>query len=80
MNREKVWREIADLLPEARQEVLEFIQFLRKRYKRRRAKAQCPKIQLAEEAFVGIWRDRQVSPIVNAPLSRQVEEAPRRKI
>jgi hypothetical protein len=59
MNQEKVWREIAALPPEAQQEVLDFIQFLRKRYKQARAKEQRPKTQLAEEAFVGIWRDRQ---------------------
>lgn len=59
MNQEKVWREIAALPPEAQQEVLDFIQFLRKRYKQTRPKGHRPKTQLAEEAFVGIWRDRQ---------------------
>lgn len=59
MNQEKVWRDIAALPPEAQQEVLDFIQFLRKRYKQTRAKEQRRKTQLAEETFVGIWRDRQ---------------------
>lgn len=59
MNQEKVWRDIAALPPEAQQEVLDFIQFLRKRYKQTQAKEQRRKTQLAEETFVGIWRDRQ---------------------
>jgi hypothetical protein len=59
MNREEVWREIAVLPPEAQQEVLDFVQFLRKRHEQTRAKGQRLKTQLAEEAFVGIWRDRQ---------------------
>lgn len=59
MNREKAWRELTSLPPEAQQEVLDFIEFLSKRYKQVPARDKRRKPKLTEEAFVGMWRDRQ---------------------
>jgi hypothetical protein len=59
MNQEELWRELKSLPPEAQREVADFIAFLRMRYK-----APCPndkskKIELADEPFCGIWRNRE---------------------
>jgi hypothetical protein len=59
MNQEKIWREFAALPPEAQQLVVDFIAFLRTRYKQTRpSKKVKPASNLTDEAFIGIWRDR----------------------
>lgn len=61
MNRkiESVWRLFADLPPEAQQQVADFIAFLRQRrtIPRPRKKPKCSK--LADDPFIGMWRDRK---------------------
>ena len=59
MDPEKVCRELATLPPEAQQEVMDFIEFITRRYKKIPAKDKRRKAKLTEEAFVGMWRDRQ---------------------
>ena len=59
MNQEELWCEIKLLPPEAQREVTDFVAFLRIRYKSR-----CPidtpkKAELADEPFVGMWRNRE---------------------
>jgi len=51
-------REIASLPPEAQKQVADFVAFLRARYSttRKRPKA---KLSLAEDPFIGMWRDRE---------------------
>jgi len=58
MDQEKVCRELAALPPEAQQEVLDFIEFIGRRYKQVPSRAKHRKAKLAEEPFVGMWRDR----------------------
>lgn len=59
MNQEKIWREFAALPPEAQQLVADFIAFLRTRSKQARSSKKVkPASNLADEAFIGIWRDR----------------------
>ena len=59
MDQEKVCRELAALPPEAQREVWDFIEFLSRRYKRVPGRDKRRKPELAEEAFVGMWRNRQ---------------------
>lgn len=59
MNQEKIWREFAALPPEAQQLVVDFIAFLRIRYKQANSSKKVkPAGNLTDEAFIGIWRDR----------------------
>jgi endonuclease YncB( thermonuclease family) len=59
MNQEKIWREFAALPPEAQQLVADFISFLQTRYKQARSGKKAKQAgNLADEAFIGIWRDR----------------------
>ena len=59
MDQERVCRELAALPPEAQQEVMDFIEFLSRRYKRAPVREKRRKPKMTEEAFVGMWRDRQ---------------------
>ena len=59
MNQEELLRELKSLPPEVQREVVDFIAFLRTRYK-----APCPsdrarKMELADEPFLGMWRNRE---------------------
>jgi hypothetical protein len=58
MDQDKVLREFAALPSEAQRQVRDFIAFLRTRYKRTRASKKSKQRKLADEAFIGIWRDR----------------------
>ncbi len=58
MDQDKVWREFAKLPPEAQQQVADFIAFLSTRYKRARRKTGRP-TSIADEPFIGMWRDRE---------------------
>lgn len=57
--REKAWYEFATLPPEAQQQVVDFIAFLRSRYgKAPSGDEACQPADLAEEPFVGLWQNR----------------------
>jgi hypothetical protein len=59
MNQEKVWRELVSLPPEAQKQVADYIAFLQTRYLHPRAGKKAKRAKLADERFIGIWRDRQ---------------------
>lgn len=63
MEHEKVWQEFVSLPPEGQHQVAAFITALRERYARERppsprARASAGRAGIAEEEFIGIWRDR----------------------
>lgn len=58
MDQDKVLREFAALPSEAQRQVSDFIAFLRTRSKRTRSSKKSKQTKLADEAFIGIWRDR----------------------
>jgi hypothetical protein len=47
------------LPPEGQAEVVDLIEFLRSRYQSRDPKGTAMGLNLAEENFVGMWRDRE---------------------
>jgi hypothetical protein len=55
MNTEELVREIEDLPPVARREVMDFIAFLHQRYS---IEAKASNTPLSEEPFVGMWSER----------------------
>jgi len=59
MKHEELLREFLDLPPEGQAEVVDLIEFLRSRYRSRDPKGTARSLNLAEESFVGIWRDRE---------------------
>ena len=59
MNQEELWREIKSLPPQAQRELADFVAFLRFRYKPPCPTDKSRKTELADEPFVGMWRDRE---------------------
>ena len=59
MEQEKIFDDISNLPPEAQRQVVDFIAFLRTRYKRSEQEKQTKRINLANEPFIGIWKDRK---------------------
>ena len=59
MEQEKIFDDISNLPPEAQRQVVDFIAFLRTRYKRSEQEKQTKRINLVNEPFIGIWKDRQ---------------------
>jgi len=59
MEQEKIFDDISNLPPEAQRQVVDFIAFLRTRYKRSDAEKQAKRINLVNEPFIGIWKDRE---------------------
>jgi hypothetical protein len=58
METEKIFNDINNLPPQAQRQVADFIAFLRTRYKR--PDSQPPRqSSLANEPFIGMWKDRQ---------------------
>jgi len=51
-------REIASLPPEAQRQVVDFVAFLKARYSAVQATKKAKRIRLADEPFIGMWRDR----------------------
>ena len=62
MDQGKVWREFIALPPEAQRQVADFITFLGTRYKQLRFGKKSDQINLADDPFIGMWRDRQDMP------------------
>jgi len=58
MDQEKIWREFIALPPEAQQQVADFIAFLQTRYKKFRSVQKSNQVSLADDPFIGMWRDR----------------------
>lgn len=58
MNQEKVWEDFTALPLEAQQQVADFIAFLHSRYRQFTPDQKAGLTDLANEAFIGMWRDR----------------------
>ena len=58
MNKEQIWKDFNSLPSEAQQQVADFIAFLRTRYQRPNRKKKGKPTDLANEAFIGMWSDR----------------------
>ena len=58
MDQEQLWRELKLLPPQAQREVIDVIAFLRRRYQTRGTVGKS-KSRLADETFIGIWRNRK---------------------
>ncbi len=59
MKHEELLREFLDLPPEGQAQVEDLIVFLRARYGPGRPNGNATMLDLAEEGFVGMWRDRE---------------------
>jgi len=59
MKQEELLREFLDLPPEGQAEVVDLIEFLRSRHRSRNPKDTARSLNLAEESFVGMWKDRE---------------------
>ncbi len=59
MEQEKIFNDITNLPPEAQRQVVDFIAFLRKRYKRSQSVKQTRQTNLDKEPFIGIWKGRE---------------------
>lgn len=70
MNQESLWRAFVALPPEAQRQVVDFIALLRVRYLRSRSIRKSPSADLAKEAFIGIWNDRDAMEDSNAWVRR----------
>ncbi len=59
MEEKKIFDDISNLPPEAQRQVVDFIAFLRTRYKGSEQEKQAKQISLVNEPFIGIWKDRE---------------------
>ncbi|MDW8327157.1 MAG: DUF2281 domain-containing protein [Anaerolineales bacterium] len=59
MNQKTVWQHFSKLPPEAQQQVIDFIAFLQTRYVPLRPRKKAKPTKLAQETFIGMWRDRK---------------------
>ncbi len=59
MTHEEILREFAALPPEGQRQVVDFIAFLQQRYTRSDRIKESSAADLAEDGFIGIWRDRE---------------------
>lgn len=58
MKQEELLREFLDLPPEGQAPVVDLVEFLRTRYRSRDPNGKARTLNLAEESFVGMWKDR----------------------
>ncbi|MBM4048339.1 MAG: DUF2281 domain-containing protein [Planctomycetes bacterium] len=59
MEADSIVREVASLPPEARKQVRDFVAFLKARYRPQRPAGKTRRVELADEPFIGMWRDRE---------------------
>ncbi len=52
-------QDIASLPPEAQKQVLDFVAFLKTRYPASPRARKAKRTKLADEPFIGMWRDRE---------------------
>lgn len=52
-------QEVASLPPAAQKQVVDFISFLKTRYPTAQVNHRVADIQLIDEPFIGMWRDRE---------------------
>lgn len=58
MTKEEILRELDSLPPEGQRQVADFIAFLRERYAHSQSSEQSLTSDLAQDGFIGMWRDR----------------------
>lgn len=58
METARILQDITSLPPEAQKQVADFVAFLKTRYRTPASAPEAKRVKLAEEAFVGMWRDR----------------------
>ncbi|MBN1873736.1 MAG: DUF2281 domain-containing protein [Anaerolineae bacterium] len=58
METANIAREITSLPPEAQQQVLDFVAFLKTRYPTIAPVKRSKRIKLTDEPFIGMWQDR----------------------
>ena len=75
MNQEQIWQEISALPPAARQQVIDFIAFLRGRYTQAETGSEQAQSSLQDEPFIGIWHDYEAM----ADASKWVRETRNRE-
>lgn len=59
MENSSIIQDIASLPPEAQKQVIDFVAFLKTRYRPVPSAPKAKYVKLAEEPFVGMWRDRE---------------------
>lgn len=59
MEPQNINNDIATLPPEAQRQVIDFIEFLKIRYKRTRPAKKATRNKIANDPFIGVWEDRQ---------------------
>jgi DNA-directed RNA polymerase specialized sigma24 family protein len=59
MTDKEILRELASLPPEGQRQVAEFIAFLREQYSQAQQTGKPETADLAQEGFIGIWRERE---------------------
>jgi len=59
MEAANIAREIESLPPEAQKQVVDFVAFLKARYPIRPRARKTRQVSLADEPFIGMWRDRE---------------------
>ena len=59
MAQNNIVKDFDNLPPEAQKQVLDFIAFLQTRYRTGATKERQKKGKLANESFIGVWRDRE---------------------
>lgn len=59
MEAANIVREIASLPPEAQRQVMDFVAFLKARYPTTQSTKKTRRTKLADEPFIGMWRDRE---------------------
>lgn len=55
----KIAREMASLPPEAQQQIIDYLAFLKARYPSSPTAKKARQNRLADEPFIGMWRDRE---------------------
>jgi len=59
MEAANIVRDIASLPPEAQKQVIDFVAFLKTRYPATQPVGKTRRSKLADEPFIGMWRDRE---------------------
>ena len=57
MEMQKVWLKFEALPPEAKREVIDFIELLQARYRNSKPQKKTQMTRLREEPFIGMWKD-----------------------
>lgn len=59
MQNSRIWKQFETLPPSAQRQVADFIAFLSTRTRWRRSPISSTRVPLREDAFVGLWRERE---------------------